>query len=285
MKKTLIVTTSIVVLLLTFKPNDCFSAEQKVTLGVLPFYSYEKLVIFYKPFVDYLTKTTGLKWEFVYYSNYDDLIVNLCKGEIDIAYIGPLPFARAYRDCKVKPLLTVLNEEGKASFRAVIFTANKAINSLQDLKGKRFGFGSRTSTAAYVIPRKMLEDSGVDKKDIEPVYFRNHDDIIKAVLTGKIDAGAIREPVFEQYKNPSIRVIATSKELPNFVFVSSPKTKQSIQERFTKTLLSLKPQSKTSDRELVSNWDPELRQGFVRVPKDYVEVTRQLLELYHRYNP
>lgn len=284
MIKALIVTTSILLLLL-FSPVKCIGAGKKATLGVLPFYSYEKLVIFYNPFVDYLTKTTGINWEFVYYSTYDELIVNLCKGEIDIAFLGSLPFARAHKACNIKPLLTVLNERGKPSFRAVIFTASRAINSLDDLRGKRFGFGSRTSTAAYVIPRKMFEDAGIHLQDIEPVYFRNHEDIIKAVLTGKIDAGAIREPLLEQYKNPFIRVIATYEEIPNLVFVTSPKTRKTIQDRFIKSLSSLRPRSSISDKEIVSNWDPELRHGFVKVTKDYIDATNQLLELYHRYNP
>ncbi|BCB96866.1 hypothetical protein JZK55_17880 [Dissulfurispira thermophila] len=118
-----------------------YAAENKVYIGILPYYAPDKIWHFYTPFIDYLNKATDISWELKLYHNYDAIVDGLCNGEIAIAYLGPNPLGLASEKCKAKPLLVIIGEDGKPFYRSIIFSNNHKINSLKELKGKPFAFG------------------------------------------------------------------------------------------------------------------------------------------------
>ncbi len=73
------------------------------------------------------------------------------------------------------------------------FIANTAsgIQSLQDLKGKKFCFVNPSSTSGYIIPRIVLKANGVDPdRDFSATVNTNsHNDVATAVYQGDCDAG------------------------------------------------------------------------------------------------
>jgi phosphonate transport system substrate-binding protein len=277
---TIIIATAILCLALT----SAF-AENKIHIGILPFYSSDKIWLFYKPFIDYLNKTTGIAWELKLYYNYDAFVNGICKGEFSIGYLGPIPFGQAHEKCKVKPLLVTLNSDGKPFYRSVIFSADKSIGSVEDLKGKKIAFGIKSSTAAHVVPRKMLEDKGITMDMIKPVLFKNHADIINAVLSGQAEAGAVKESGLKTFGPLSLKKLMLSELIPHHTFCASPNINTDIEKRFINALLKLKPLKNIADKEITKNWDPELKYGFALPPEKYIQEATRLLQLYKKYNP
>jgi phosphonate transport system substrate-binding protein len=73
--------------------------------------------------------------------------------------------------------------------------------------------------------------------------FNYHDSVIKWVLKGKYDAGAVRESVAEKYLPFGIRVIATSGPIPTGPVVVGPETPYTIVEALKKRLLNDVPKT------------------------------------------
>jgi phosphonate transport system substrate-binding protein len=94
-----------------------------------------------------------------------------------------------------------------ASFHSV-FIANatsglrpiRNVKGLQELKGKRFTFGSESSTSGRLMPQYFLSQAGVSLKDFAggaPGFSGSHDATIALVQSGAYDAGAVNEQVWK----------------------------------------------------------------------------------------
>lgn len=263
-------------------PSFSFSEVQKI--GILPYYKSETLLSYYKPFIRYLNKETGISWQLKLYPSYDSLIKAICNNEISVAYLGPIPFGLAYEKCKANPLVINLGRDGKAFYRSVIFTSNPKIKHLKDLRGKKIGFGDKHSTSSYIVPRKMLEDNGLNLGDLAPIHFKDHERIIEAVINNEVSAGAVKEPVLERFRSFNFKIIKTSGPIVNHTFCASKKLDPYVEDSFKRALLRLKPLKNKSDKKIVDKWDPEIRYGFIEPPKDYIDNVMRLLRLYKIYN-
>ncbi len=82
-----------------------------------------------------------------------------------------------------------------------IVRADLDVDSLEDLRGKTFTFGSESSTSGHLMPRYFLVQAGIDpESDFQglPSYSGSHDKTIELVEAGAYDAGALNEAVWEQ---------------------------------------------------------------------------------------
>lgn len=278
-KKICIIIVLIAISLLPFA-RISFAAN-KTYIGILPFYQSDKIWLFYKPFIEYLNKTTDMSWELKLYHNYDAIIDGICSNEISIAYLGPIPFGLAYEKCKAKPLLVVLGNDERPFYRSVIFTSDPKIRSIKDLKGKKVALGDKKSTAAYIVPLQMLEDEGINLDMIEPLLFNTHDRVIKAVLNNEASGGAVKESAFENFRSLNLKKIKESMPLPHFAFCAYPGIDPVIEKSFIKAL-TLKPLKNKTDMEITKDWDPELRHGFTLPPQNYIQEVERLLRLYKK---
>ena len=258
-------------------------ADSEIYIGILPYYAPEKIWHLYRPFIAYLNKTTGLNWDIKLYHSYEALAEGICNGEVSIAYLGPYPFGIAYERCKVRPLIVVLGEDGMPYYRSIIFTTDKGISSVKEIKGKTFAFGDRDSTSSFIIPRKILEDNGITLDMIKPLFLKSHEKIIEAVATNNAIAGATKVSVFEKFRNLGFKTLEISDPLPHHCFCAAS-IGNDIEKRFVRAMLKLKPLNNPKDRDLMKNWDPELQHGFTFPPFDYIKRISELHKLYRKYS-
>ncbi|MDH4231617.1 MAG: PhnD/SsuA/transferrin family substrate-binding protein [Nitrospirota bacterium] len=270
----------LLVLVLIFA-SPAYPAETAY-LGIIPFYAPEKIWNLYSPLIEYLNRTTGITWELKLYHNHDATIDAICKGDISIALFGPVPFTRAQDKCGVKPLLVALSGDGRPYYRSILITGDLSVNSLGDLKGREFGF-FQGSTAAYVLPRKMLEDEGITMDMIKPVFLKGQDKIMDALLKHEIAAAGVKESLFEKFRGEGTKVLRISKPVPNFVFCASPGIDRGIESRFVQALLKVRPLSRPADKKTVQGWDDEVRNGFIPAPETYSGEALMLLDLFRKY--
>lgn len=261
-----------------------YAADNTVYIGIIPYYAPDKIWHFYKPFTDYLTKTTDISWELKLYHNYDAIIDGLCSGEVSIAYLGPNSLGLAYEKCKAKPLLVVLGEDGQPFYKSVIFTNNHKINSLKELEGKIFAFGDKESTSSNIVPRKMLEDAGVTMDKIKPIFLKNHEKIINAVAKNEATAGATKDSILKKFQEMKFKILKVSESIPQYSFCALPNINPEIERKFMNALLKLKPLSNKADRDKVKEWDSELRYGFTLPPEYYFQNVLKLRALSKKLN-
>ena len=248
-----------------------------VSFGIIPKdnprIAYEK----FQPLMDYLTEKTPYKFELMLKKTYDDTVIALGKGEMDMAFLGPLTYLHANADYKAISLLKSITEKGEPFYHSVIVTKkNSPIKQLSDLKGKSFAFASLKSTSGNLIPRYLLAEHGIHLRDLKNFNnFNYHDSVVKQVLKGIYDAGAVRESVAERYIPQGLKIIARSGPIPTGPLVVGPQTSYTIAETIKAALLNM---AKTEHgQKVLQKIDAEFMGGFTEVDDfDYAHIRKMI---------
>jgi phosphonate transport system substrate-binding protein len=238
-----------------------------------PRIAYEK----YQPLIDYLVEDTGMKIELVLKKSYEDTVTGLANGSIDIALLGPLTYLEARIKAGAVAILKSITEKDESFFRSVIIARKDSpVNSLSDMKGRSFAFASVKSTSGNLIPRYLLAEAGIHLRDLlKYKNFDYHDSVVKWVLKGEYDAGAVREAVAEKYLPLGLKIIEKSKAIPTGPVVVGPKTPYQIAERIKNSLLKMDRDPR--GREKLAKTDPELRGGFIEASdSDYTGIRKMI---------
>ncbi len=248
-----------------------------VYFGVIPRdnprIAYEK----YQPLIDFLSDNSPYKYELVLRKTYEDTINSLGAGEIDVALLGPLTYLEAHADYGAVCILKGITEKGKPLNRSVVITRkDSGIKKISDLKGKTFAFASTKSTSGNLIPRYLLADAGIHLRELgEYRNFDYHDSVVKWILRGKYDAGAVRTVVADKYLQLGLKIIAISEPFPTAPVVVGPKTPYVIVENVKSELSNI---SKTDGgKAVLKKLDPGFRGGFVEARDADYEGIRKLI--------
>jgi phosphonate transport system substrate-binding protein len=165
-------------------------AQQVLRVSAIPDEAPTELQRKFKPLGDYLGQKLGMKVEFTPVTDYAASVEGLINNKLDMVWFGGFTFVQAKVRSGNKVIPLVQREEDE-KFKSVFITTNKAINRLEDLKGKTFSFGSESSTSGHLMPRSFL--------DMKRVAFSGaHDATVAAVSGGKVDAGALNISVWEK---------------------------------------------------------------------------------------
>lgn len=174
-------------------------AQQVLRVSAIPDEAPTELQRKFKPLGSYLEQKLATKVEFIPVTDYAAAVEGLVSKKLDLVWLGGFTYvqAKVRSDNKAVPLV---QREEDEKFRSVFITTDKAINSLQDLKGKTFAFGSESSTSGHLMPRSFLLAAQVNPDtDFRRVAFSGaHDATVAAVAGGKVDAGALNISVWEK---------------------------------------------------------------------------------------
>lgn len=255
------------------------SGKPLYTFAVVPYYTPEKIWQLFSPFVEFLSRKTGQSWELKLYTNHDEFIEDICNGTISVALTGPVPLGRAYNKCGAKPVLVALAKNGKPDYHSVVVTSNPDIKGMTDLRGRKFGI-FKGSTAAHILPVKMLMNSGLQLSDLQPLYYESQDRIVTALLSGEIDAAGMKETLYLKAGKDRFRLLAASESLPNFALTSLPTLPEKIRAQLVSTLTRLTPLKNRRDAETVRPWDDEIKNGFVAPDADFLPSVINLYSVY-----
>jgi phosphonate transport system substrate-binding protein len=120
------------------------SAQDVVRISGIPDENPTELQRKYQPMVDYLEKKLGKKVVYVPVIDYGAVVSALSAGKIDFAWLGGFTHVQARVLAGAKP---VVMRDIDREFTSV-FIANTAqgINKPEELKGKTFAFGAKSST-------------------------------------------------------------------------------------------------------------------------------------------
>jgi phosphonate transport system substrate-binding protein len=172
----------------------------------------------FKPLGDYLEKQLGMEIRFVPVTDYPATVEGLASGQLDLVWYGGFTFVQARR--RTGTAIPLVQREEDARFHSRFITrAGSGIEKLADLKGKNVAFGSPSSTSGHLMPRWFLLQAGLDPdKDFARYAFSGaHDVTAKWVESGKVDAGALNESVWQKLVDE--KKVDTSKVV---VFYTTP---------------------------------------------------------------
>ncbi|MBI4205925.1 MAG: putative selenate ABC transporter substrate-binding protein [Betaproteobacteria bacterium] len=147
----------------------------------------------------YLEKEVGIKVEYTPVTDYAAVVEALAAKKIDLAWLGGFTFVQArLRTGNAIPIAQRLEDE-KFTSRFIAHAAS-GINTLADLKGKNFTFGSVSSTSGHLMPRYFLLEQKINpEKDFKRVAFSGaHDATALQVESGRVDAGVLNASVWDK---------------------------------------------------------------------------------------
>ncbi len=129
-------------------------------------------------------------------ADYNGVIEGLLGGNLDMAWLGASAYAKVYlsNPDAVEPVLTKINADGSFGYHSIGFArVDSGIDSLADMKGRKFGFGDPNSTSGYLIPSIEIPQAGYTMKPGDHfgdvVFTGGHEQTIVAVQNGDIDGG------------------------------------------------------------------------------------------------
>jgi phosphonate transport system substrate-binding protein len=199
-----------------------------------------------QPLKHYLEKALSRNVELVVTTDYSSMIEAMRFGRIEVAYFGPLSYVLARSKSDIEAFAVGVSKGMPTYTSVVIASAESGVKSIAELKGKTIAYGDQASTSSHLVPRALLEDSGlVANRDYKAVYVGAHDAVARAVETGKVNAGALSKPIYESLIKAGkldatrLRVLTETKPIPNYPIAMQSKLAPQLKEQIRSAFLAI----------------------------------------------
>lgn len=211
----------------------------------------------------YFHEEAHLPVEVVLFQNYEAQVAALLAspGEplprIDIAWNTNLAYLQvdAWSDKRCRPIAMRDTDLGWTT--RIVAVTGGPVARLADLKNRTLALGSRDSGHAAILPVYFLQREGlVEGKDYQALRFNtdlgkhgdtgtSESDVIRAVLDGRADAGAIGSPFWTAVRTErlvpegALTEIWTSRPYNHCMFTSRSDLDPALEQQFAKALFGM----------------------------------------------
>ncbi|MBI4573449.1 MAG: putative selenate ABC transporter substrate-binding protein [candidate division NC10 bacterium] len=231
---------------------------RELRVSAIPDENPNELMRIYTPFADYLSKELNMKVTYTNVVDYAATVEGLAAKKLDMVWYGGFTYVQARK--RTGDALPLVSREEDLQFHSK-FIARKdtGITKLADLKGKTFSFGSVSSTSGHLMPRYFLLQNGINpEKDFAKFSFSGaHDATALWVESGKVDAGALNEAVWDKLVQTKkvdtgkVVVFWTTPPFVDYVWTVRGDLDKGLQERIASALLKLDSR-KPDDKRLLN---------------------------------
>ena len=236
--------------LISTAPGFAAASDNVLRVSAIPDEAPTELQRKFAPLGRYLEKETGLKVQFTPVSDYAAVVESLATKKLDLAWLGGFTFVQA----KIRTngtAIPIVQREEDARFTSKFITADPAIKSLADLKGKTFAFGAPSSTSGSLMPRYFLQQAGLNpEKDFRNVAFSGaHDATVAFVAAGKAEAGVLNASVWDKLveakkvDTDKVRVFATTPTYFDYNWTVRGDLDPALVKKMTDAFLKLDPKN------------------------------------------
>lgn len=206
-------------------PRPAPPAEGRtLTIGLIPEQNIFRQMERYEPLAGYISKKIGIKIKLKVLPRYGNIIDNFVSAGMDGAFFGSFTYALAHAKLGVEVLARPEDKEGISAYHGLLLVRKDSrIRSVEDMRGKRFAFVDKATTAGYLLPLAYFKRHGIAdyRTYLKETYFAGtHEDVIDDVLNKKADIGAAKNTVFDRlakaearYRNELV-VLDTSPNVP-----------------------------------------------------------------------
>ncbi len=243
-------------------------ANEVLSIGAIPDQNPEKLNRLYNLLSKELSKSLKVPVRYIAVTNYPAAVTAFRTGDLDLVWFGGLTGVQARIQTPGSKLIAQRDIDKRFTS---VFIANrnsgipiiKSSDDLKYLKGKRFTFGSESSTSGRLMPQYFLRKAGVKIKDFKggrAGFSGSHDATIALVQSGSYQAGALNKQVWLSFFNkndqkvPRVNVIWETPTYSDYHWLAQGNLDQRFGKGFTKniqrSLLSLNKGSKEQKKIL-----------------------------------
>jgi phosphonate transport system substrate-binding protein len=184
-----------VLLLAALVATTSAPAQTKLVMAFVPSGESQTILQSGNQVAHLLEVATGYRFESFVATSYAGVIEAMGAGRADIGWLNTFSYVIAHQKYGVEVRLVTVRF-GLPYYRAeIIVQSASGINSLADLKGKRFAFVDPASASGYLFPLAGLKKAGYDPAKFfgQTVFAGSHNNVVLAVYQGRADAGAVFE--------------------------------------------------------------------------------------------
>ncbi len=171
-------------------------------IGLIPEQNIFRQLERYEPLADYIRGKSDIGIKLVVLPRYGNIIDNFESMHLDGAVFGSFTFTLARARIRIVPIARPEGADGVSTYHGIIFVRkDSGIRTARQMRGKRFAFVDKATTAGYLLPLDYFRRNGI--ADYR-AYFREtwfagtHEDAIYDVLDGRADVGAAKNTVYER---------------------------------------------------------------------------------------
>ncbi len=277
---------------------------QTIWLGAV---AYDpKVVTIWEGMRRYFHDEAHLAIEIVLFQSYEAQVAALLASpgdrmpHIDIAWNTNLAYLQAdeWSGHRCQPIAMRDTDLGWTT--KIVAVTGGPVAALADLRNRTLAIGSRDSGHAAILPVHFLEQQGlIEGRDYRSLRFdsdvgkhgdtgASEVDVVRAVLDGRADAGAIGSPFWKTVRSErlvpegALTEIWTSPPYNHCMFTARPDLEPALQRQFAEALLAMSYENPVHravlDAEGLERWMPpqldgydalreaSVRQGFFRRP-------------------
>jgi phosphonate transport system substrate-binding protein len=235
----------------------------------VPSVMYKRLT----PLTKYLSKQLGEPVSLMLSKDMPDAIQNVSQSKVEFAYLTPVAYIRSHAKGKTQ-LIVKMKTKNKDTFRLMIVVRqNSPIHSVKDILGKSFAFGDE----AALLQRAVVVGAGLPLNKLGSYNYLNHyDNIVRAVLLGKYDAGILKDTMAYKWKNKGIRIVYSSPDLPPYNIAASSKVSPAMLAKLKDAFMSLN--TNTSEHQAIIKALDKNYDGFATASDADYDVVRRLIK-------
>jgi phosphonate transport system substrate-binding protein len=176
------------------------TSQNVVVIGLIPEQNVFRQMERYEPLAEYLSRRAGVEVRLKVLLRYGNIIQNFVSDGLDGAFFGSFTYALAHARLGVQAIARPVNLDGKSTYHGLIFVRkDSGIRTAEQMKGKRFVFVDKATTAGFLLPRAYFRKHEIDYRTfLREYYFAGtHENAILDVIERKADIGAAKNTVFE----------------------------------------------------------------------------------------
>ena len=236
-------------------------ADETIWLGAV---AYDpKVVTIWEGMRRYFQDEAQLPVEIVLFQSYEAQVQALLRQPgvrgpaIDIAWNTNLAYLQSIRWSEGRCRPIAMRDTDLEWTTKIIALAGSQVRSLDDLRGRKVALGSRDGGHAAILPVHFLEGQGlVEGRDYTTMRFdldvgkhgdtgTSEVDVLKAVLDGRADAGAIGSPFWAAVQDQrlvpagAVTEIWSSPPYSHCMFTARPGLDDDVSSRFANALYAM----------------------------------------------
>lgn len=248
-------------------------AQKPIVFAPLPMQKPEDVVAQVKPMLKYLEQAAGVEIHIRYFKTNQEVTSAFARGEVDLTYLGPLPYVSLRQHySQAEPLVHFKEADGKASYSCALLTLNEHALSQRPLT---VALTQPLSTCGYLSVASLLKKQGIDIASQHYRYVGAHDKAVQAVARGEFDLAGAKTTIAQKYQSLGVKVIDETPPLPAFALVANQATlpkEVSMRIRHALELLDL-----NKDAQSLAGWGDNIRNGVVEAKDSDYDAVRVLM--------
>ncbi|HKK48496.1 MAG TPA: PhnD/SsuA/transferrin family substrate-binding protein, partial [Alkalispirochaeta sp.] len=171
---------------------------------------------------------------------YEQILQAFVDGDIDLAYLGPLPMIALQNDFpQAVPVVAFRESDGTTCYRCVLVESDGAdqADERREANSTPVALTQPLSTCGYLSTMWLLNRRGLAMDSGDYTYVGSHEAVALAVARNEATVGGMKDTIAERYRGIGVRITDRTRRLPGFTMVANGATVSAHQIRAIRAAL------------------------------------------------